>query len=262
MSGYLFSPARTFSYLKYTGLHQKEPPAQLRSQGGKEGADTFLAVVRDISPEQFSIIRAAAKKLKASINDYLLLCMFQTIKKWNDSYSNGSERFYITVPLNLRTPEDRTVGNIISGFNISLKSSAIGEPEETIRLIHQELTDKINSKIAETTVNLGWFLTVFPLGIKNLFYKQLPRVTSPTFSLSNLGIFSPNPAHKDEEGFHYLGEARISRVSITPPAGQWIGMVINTYNNRITFSMTALRSYFSPEAIGAFLDSFIKELLS
>lgn len=258
----LFSPKRTFAYLKYTGLLRKEPPAQLRSQGGEEGANTFLAVVRDISPEQFSTIRAAAKKQKASINDYLLLCMFQTIKKWNHNYSDESERFYITVPVNLRAPEDRTVGNIISGFNISLTSGAIGEPEETIRLIHQELTDKLNSKIAETTVNLGWFLKVFPLRIKNLFYKQLPRITTPTFSLSNLGIFSPNPAHKDEEGFHYLGKARISRVIITPPAGQWIGMVINTYNNRITFSMTALRSYFSPEAIGTFLDSFVRELLS
>lgn len=258
----LFSPRRMYSYLRYTGLLRKEPAARLRPEGGEEGADTFLAVVRDIPPQQFSVLRATARKYKASINDYLLLCMFQTIKKWNLKHSDQSERFYITVPINLHNPEDRTVGNIISGFNISLKSDAIAGREETLRLIQEELATMVNNDIAATTFNLGWFLKLIPLRIKNLFYGQLPRFAAPTFSLSNLGVFSPNPAHRDEEGFHYLGPARISSVSITPPAGQWIGMVINTYNSRITFSMTALRSYFSPQAMGKLLDSFIRELLS
>ena len=258
----LFSPKHIYSYLEYTNLFRKAPPAQLRPQGGKEGADTFLAVTRDIPPQQFSTIRTTAKKYKASINDYLLLCMFQTIKKWNHKGSDKSEHFYITVPINLRPPEDRTVGNIVSGFNISLRNDSIGEPEETVRLIQKELTTMLKKDIAVTTFNLGWYLKLLPLRIKNLFYKQLPRVASPTFSLSNLGIFSPNPSHTDEEGFHYMGPARISSVSISPPAGQWIGMVINTYNKRITFSMTALRSHFSPEGMGEFLDSFIREIIS
>jgi len=260
-SWHLFSPRLIYSYLQYTRLLRKEPSAQLRPQGGEAGADTFLAVVRDIPPQQFNMLRTTAKQYQASINDYLLLCMFQTIKKWNEQETDESERFYITVPINLHNPEDPTVGNIISGFNISLRSDSIGERKETVRLIQKELTTMMNNDIALTTFNLGWFLKLIPLSIKNLFYKQIPRIAAPTFSLSNLGVFSPNPSHKDEEGFHYLGPARIKSVSITPPAGQWIGMVINTYNNRITFSMTALRSYFSPEAVGAFLDLFIRELL-
>jgi len=258
---YHFSPKCIYSYLKYTALLRKEPAAQLHPQGEEEGTRKFLAVVREIPPQQFKTIRTISKNYQATINDHLLASMFQTIKKWNAKWTDKSERIYITVPLNLRSPEDRTMGNILSGFNISLRSESIGKKVKTVRLVQEDLTSMLKNDIARTTVNLAWFLKLIPLKIKLLFYKHLPQIASPTFSLSNLGVFSPNSSHKDEKGFHYMGPARICSITGIPPAGQWVGMAVFTYNNRMALSLTALSSQFSSEAAGELLDSFIGELI-
>ena len=75
-----------------------------------------------------------------------------------------------------------------------------------------------------------------------------------------MGILSPNPSHRDEEGFHCLGGARISDLYGIPAVGAWPMLLLYTYNDRMIFNMSFLESYFPPDTAGRFIDTFLGEL--
>ena len=263
-----FSLRRIYAFLKYSLLLLREPSARLHAEGAEVKGKKVLAVVREIPPHQFKLLRTTARKYNATVNEYLLAAMFQTIKKWNQRWGDTIERIYIGVPVNLRPSNDRMVGNNLSGFNISLTPDLIGDKEKILGLIRKEMTSMMKNDIARTTVNLAWFMKLIPLWLKMFISNYLSHSSShltnslsPTFLLTNLGIFSPNLSHKDKEGFHYMGSARIHSASGIPPVGQWPGMGTFIYNGRITFSLGVLRSQFSLEAAERFLESFISELI-
>ena len=78
--------------------------------------------------------------------------------------------------------------------------------------------------------------------------------------MSNVGICNPNPSHQDEDGFHYLGSARIRTMCFIGYAAPWPQLIALTYNNRMNISLSVFRSQFSLESAQAFLNSFIEEL--
>ncbi|UCG94205.1 MAG: hypothetical protein JSW13_00070, partial [Candidatus Aerophobus sp.] len=82
----------------------------------------------------------------------------------------------------------------------------------------------------------------------------------PSLSFTNLGIFPPNPSHKKEEGFHYMGPARICSISCIGIANPWPMVLVLTYNDRMAISLSVSSSRFSFEVVERFLDSFIQEL--
>ena len=256
-----FALRRMYAFLKYSLLHLRKPSAQLHTEGGEVKEERVLAVFREIPPHQFKLLRTTARKYNATVNEYLLAAMFQTIKKWNQKWGESIERIYIGVPVNLRPSKDRMVGNNLSGFNISLTPDLIVEKGKILSLIRKEMASMVKNDIARTTVNLAWFLKLIPLRLKMLMYKHFPQASSPSFVITNLGIFSPNPSHKDKEGFHYMGPARIHSASGIPPIGQWPGIGTFIYNGRIGFSLGVLRSQFSLEAAERFLDSLIREVM-
>jgi hypothetical protein len=83
---------------------------------------------------------------------------------------------------------------------------------------------------------------------------------APTIVLSNMGVLSPNPEHRDEDGFHYMGSARIRDVYGIPAVGAWPMLLLYTYNNRMIFNMSFLDSYFSAETAGRFINAYLEEL--
>jgi NRPS condensation-like uncharacterized protein len=232
----------------------------VHTQGGEGPVGKWLAVVREIFPYQFNAIRITAKKYQASINEYLLAALFQTIKKWNQQQGGKSGRIYINVPVNLRSPGDHTVGNILSNFDISLRTALIGDKRKMLKLIRKEHISMMENDLARTYINLTWFLKPVPLKLKSFMFKH-PRAFYLSIMLSNLGIFYPNHSHKDEEGFHYLGPARICSISVITAAIPWPQLIYLTYNNRISISLSVFRSHFSLEAAGRLLDSFIQEIM-
>ena len=256
-----FSLRRMHAFLKYSTLLLKEPSAKLNTEGEKGEEKKVLAVVREIPPHQLKAILTTAKKYHVTVNEYLLAAMFQTIKKWNQKWGRNSERIYIGVPVNLRPSKDRMVGNNLSGFNISLTPDLIGDKEKILGLIRKEMTSMVKNDIARTTISLAWFLKLIPLRLKMLMYKRLPQASSPSFVITNLGIVNLNPSHKDKEGFHCMGPARIYSASGIPPIGQWPGMSTAIYSKRMTLTLGVLRSQFSLESAERFLDSFIRELM-
>jgi hypothetical protein len=71
-----------------------------------------------------------------------------------------------------------------------------------------------------------------------------------------------NPPHKDEEGFQYMGPARITGSNVVTAAIPWPQILIHTYNNRMEVSLSVLRSHFSLETAQEFLDRYVEELLA
>ncbi len=255
-----FSLRNYYAYLKHSILLKREPSAQIQTQGRKDSKRMLLTAVREINTSQLKTIRTTVKKYHVTFNDYLLAAMFQTIKKWNQQGGEKSQRIYINVPVNLRSPEDATVGNILSGFNISFMPGLIGEKQEMVRLIRKEFISMMKNDMARTILSLSWILKLIPLKIKMLMFKHHPQTLYPTLALSNIGICNPNPSHKDKEGFHYMGSARISNISFITSAVPWPQVVVLTYNERMTICLSVFRSHFSQEAAEKLLDSFVIEL--
>jgi NRPS condensation-like uncharacterized protein len=164
------------------------------------------------------------------------------------------------VPINLRTPEDRTMSNILSSVTISLTPEALGEIDSLLSLIREQMTALDKNGIARTMLNLSCLLKPVPLALKRYLLKRSFPGFSPTLLLSNLGVLSPNPSHKDEQGFHYMGPARIDNIYVIPNAASWPDLLVSTYNNQIAVTMAVLSSCFSPEAAERFLDSFVESL--
>ena len=165
--------------------------------GGNEESSMqrLLAIARELSPEQFKALRASAKAQQVTINDYLLASMFQTVKKSNGQHHEPPGRIYLDIPVNLRSPDDHTIGNIMGGFRIFLHPAAIGTREETLQKVKEKRSLMMEHDIAEITAEVAWALRPMPLWFKNLLYRRFPEIYCPTLTMSNIGICNPNPSH-------------------------------------------------------------------
>ena len=220
----------------------------------------FKSTVRYIPPDRLARIRGTSKQYGSTINDYLLAAMFQTIKKWCREWLSPSDRIYINVPMSFRTPEDRTLSNVLSGAFISLKPESIGTKEEMLTLVRKEITALAENNVAQTIIRFSALLKPLLISLRINLLKHTSLGYAPTIVLSNMGILSPNSSHQDDEGFHCLGKARITNIHGIPAVAGWPMLLLYTYNNRMTFNMAFLDSFFSPETAGRFIDSFLSEL--
>jgi len=255
-----FSPRRLRPFLKYITQIRKEQSVNLYSHDLPVNPGKYFADFRSLSPRQFEVIRNTAKKNHATINNYLLATIFQTAKKWSQKWIGQSEYIHIQVPINLRSPEDRTISNTISSISVSLKPELIGEKEALLQLIREQIAVLTKNDVASTLLNLSCFLKHIPIVLRGSLVKRAPDFC-PTLLLSNLGVLSPNPFHKDEEGYHCLGPARICNIHAIPPAGTFPNVTVLTYNNQMVIIIAVLNACFSQETAGSLLDAFVDELI-
>lgn len=255
-----FSPRLLRPFFQNFFLTLKDPALNTYPGKTKAIAGKFNTTVRQIPPERMARIRLTSKQYGSTVNDYLLAAMLQTIKKWCHEWITPSDRIYINVPMSLRSPEDRTLSNILSGVTISFKPGSISVKEELLPLIRKEITVLAESHIARTLIDFSSLLKPLPVSLRINILKRTALGYAPTIVLSNMGILSPNPSHRDEEGFHCLGGARISDLYGIPAVGAWPMLLLYTYNDRMIFNMSFLESYFPPDTAGRFIDTFLGEL--
>lgn len=253
-----FSPKLVFPLLRNISLPEKEPPVPLCPQDVSNGARNFVAAVRELSPRQFNLLRSRAKNHQITINSYLLSSMFQAIKKWNQKWNNTTDRIYITTPVNLRSPGDCSIGNLVCSFYISYRPESVGDRDSMLRLIQEEQIFKMEQ--ARQHINLSWFLKCFPLSLKIRFFRKRSHTVGSTLILSNMGNCNPNPRHKDDEGFQYMGSARICNINIIASPLLLPQIDVLTYNGKMSISLSVLRSRFSIEDAEEFLNLFIREI--
>ncbi len=255
-----FSPKLVRTYIKNTSLAKREPPVPLYPRDEEQGEKKLIAAVRSLSPDQFQLLRSRARKEQTTINNYLLSSMFRTIRSWNGRWSVTAGRIYVSVPINLRPPGDRSVGNIISGYYFSLETEAISDRKTLLGFMQKEWPPIV--KHARNNTNLLCFLKPLPLGVKiKMFERQAPQV-GPTLLLSNWGTCHINPDHTDSEGFNCMGEASIKKINTIAHPVQWPQLTVITYNNVLSVSFTVLRSHFPVETADEFLKCFIQDLMA
>ncbi|MBN2297746.1 MAG: hypothetical protein JXM72_04095, partial [Deltaproteobacteria bacterium] len=158
-----FSPRSLRPFLQNYLLMLREPALNVYPGKTKTIIGTFNATVRDIPPERLTGIRGIAKQHGSTINDYLLAAMFKTVKKWSGEWTAPADRIYITVPMSLRPPEDRTLSNILSGVTISLKPASIGAAEEMLPRIRKEIATLAERNVARTLIHFSSLLKPLPV---------------------------------------------------------------------------------------------------
>jgi hypothetical protein len=153
------------------------------------------------------------------------------------------------------------MSNILSSANVSLTPEAITDKAPLLQLIREEMNALTRNDIARTMVNLSCLLKPIPIPLKRFLLKHSIPGFSPTLLLSNLGVLSPNPAHTDEEGFHYLGPARICNIHVIPNAGTWPDVLVSTYNKQLALTIAVLSSCFSSAEAERFLNCLLSNLM-
>ena len=251
------SPRLIGPFLRHIALTKKEPPVPLYPKDEGDGVKTLIAFVKELSPRQFNHIRTNARKHRTTINAYLLATMFQAVTQWNHKWNPPAGRLYLSVPVNLRSPGDHRVGNFVSQFYLTRRSEEVhGHTDTLLRTIQREQTLMLEN--VSRHVHLTWFLKPIPLPLKMLMFKQRTPPDGATLILSNIGRCHPNPHHTDAEGYHCMGPARIRNIHCIAPPVPWPQVDIITYNERMSMSLSVLRSCFSLEDAENFLDLFIE----
>jgi NRPS condensation-like uncharacterized protein len=248
-------------FLKKNRLLFREPAVEVHHHGGKDPAGGFMLVARVLSPDQLGLLKSIAKKRQATINDYMIVAMFKTMKTWNAERGGRSGRFYINVPVSLRAPDDFTASNILGGIFISPDPEALDNEGKLLDQVRTERTFLNENDAAKIDLALTWFFKFIPLKLQELLFNHHSRSLYPSLCLSNIGVCDYNTAHRDEEGFQYMGPARIIGSNVVTAAIPWPQILIHTYNNRMEVSLSVLRSHFSLETAQEFLEAYIRELL-
>lgn len=254
------SPKLISATRRFISLLDKETPVKFYPQEADYGASTFIAAGKELSHQQFDLIRARVKNQKTTINSYFLASMFPTIKKWNQPWNPPPGRVYISAPINLRSPEDRTIGNLVSAFHVSLRSELISDRDSVLPLVHEEQLFKM--EYARQSLNLLCFLKPIPLALKISSLKSRQPDMRCTILLTNLGKCTLNQYHTDKAGVNHMGPARISSINTILYPHPMPQVTVTTYNEKVFMSLSVLRSHFSKEDAGKFLDLFTETLLA
>ncbi|MBN2297749.1 MAG: hypothetical protein JXM72_04110, partial [Deltaproteobacteria bacterium] len=248
-------------FLKKCRLFLREPAAEVHHNGGVDTVGGLMLVARVLSPEQFSLLKSIAKNHQATINDYMIVTMFKTMKGWNERRGGRPGRFYINVPVSLRSPEDLSVSNNLGGITISPDPQALDNNGELLNQVRAQRIFLTENDAARIDPALAWILKFTPLKLQELLFKHHSHALYPSLCLSNIGICDYNPSHKDEEGFQYMGPARIIGSNVVTAAIPWPQMLIHTYNSRMEVSLSVFRSHFSLQTAEEFLRAYIQELI-
>jgi NRPS condensation-like uncharacterized protein len=248
-------------FLKKFWLLFSDPAVEVYHNGKAEPGRGLMLVARLLSPDQLSLLKSIARKHEATINDYMIAAMFKTMKKWNEQRAGRPGRFYINVPVSLRSPEDFTASNTLGGIVISPDPDALNNSGELLSQVRSQRIFLNENDAARIDLALTWFFKFTPLKLKEVLFKHHSHALYPSLCLSNIGVCEYNTVHRDEEGFQYMGPARIIGSNVVTAAIPWPQILIHTYNSRMEVSLSVFRSHFPLETAQDFLDNYIGELL-
>lgn len=210
-------------------------------------------------------LRKAAATNSTTLNDLLLRDLLLTIAQWNASHENqkNDHLYRLVVPCDLRTPIHATLPacNIMGYAFITRQSHDCNRSPATLQGIRDEMRF-IREKNASLYFIRGLeFCQRFLGGIRSL---AKPNHCFATALVSNIGnpkqsFFAQLP---NSNGKVTIGGLTLESVVAFPPLRQntRIGIVLNTYANRLAIGLHYDAKSMSPAEGQQFQDNFLQNL--
>ena len=185
-------------------------------------------------------LKVAANEAGTTLNNLLLRQLFVTLGEWKQSQGDVTQEsvLRITVPVNLRTAEDRLLpaANVVSLVCLDRKIGEIDEQQAFLEGIDQSVQDA-------QRYHWDWMLPA-TLGLMHRFPHQLAkamerkRFSGSTF-LSNIGPALPHCHLPRQAGKLVAGNVVVRDVQFMPVlrAHQGVSFGATTYANSLALSM-------------------------
>ena len=233
------------------------------------GKNTFLsktaAVLREVSAEQFSQYRSAAKRLGTGLNSFLVVAQIAAIDRWKRERKEKSGLISMNIHTGLHPVQSNSgdLSNRFSTLIIHTYPQHRTSLKALVQHVHQEL-DKVQRRgIAEKLICLLWLLDT-RIGAKTVplwgnFLFNNPRIGDSSLA-TNLGRLWAGPDNKTI--ITSLGGAEITACYMAGPPTPSIGsyFVYLTFNNRLYFTFNYFDWALSDADARLFVDMFEKIL--
>jgi len=203
-----------------------------------QAAAPIDAYVRRIwTKEEMKTFAADAKARGVTVNDLLVTRYFMSLAAWQKQKPIWKKGIRISVPMNLRLPEDDIVpaANIVSMVFLDRGGELLNNETELLKTVVTEMLRIKECRQGLAMVRLmDWFVRV--PGLMPLYF-SLP-ICQATSVLTNLGrpFHTSNLMGKD--GLLKAGDITLQSVDTLPPVRKLtaISLSVNSYGGR--FSMT------------------------
>jgi len=219
----------------------------------------------DLSAEESSALRDAAKRQSVSLNDLLTRDNFLAIHDWR--VERGAVRdedwMRLMIPINMRRAEDHSIpaANIVSTVYLDRQPADCDSPDELLRSIHEEMT-----LIKDRELGL-----IFPLTLR--FARMLPggiaRLTANQHCVAT-AVFTNTMRPLDhwrlprEGGLLRVGNLLLEHLDVYAPLRRntLLTCAVLTYNDRLRICARMDGRYLNPTDRDRFLVILHKRLIA
>jgi NRPS condensation-like uncharacterized protein len=223
------------------------------------------AVAHEFDAGQFKVIRANAKLLGGTLNDYLLWNVFRALAEW--SRRHGQPRaptLRVGMPVNMRQPEDEDVPacNIVSMYFLDRKGDALSDEAALHRSIVEETERVKRHQLGLAFWRLLRTCGAVPGGLAvMLARKPLLSNCVNTVTLSNLGLVLATSPIMHEDGKVRAGSLTLTRIELLPPFRHMThgSFGVASYDGRMSVAFHYDPRFLAHEVANAFLQVFVKQ---
>lgn len=205
-----------------------------------------------------------AKQSEVTLNDLLLMCLFNTLKKWILQFDSDSTKqpIRITVPMNLRQKAHLQLPatNIVSMVFLSRELKEINSSLEFLLKLNQEMNLKKRWRLSLIFLKILQFAGCFKGGMQKILNPSKCRSSAV---LSNMGIVLNNPnlpmSSKDQV---ISGNVKLNDIIIMGPLRHQtpINFVSYTYAQTFYISLNYDSRLFKQDEANQLLNLFIEEI--
>lgn len=209
---------------------------------------TFPAVcVFEFNRLETERLLSGAKDKQVTVNDLIARDLFLAIDLWRRQSGVGTPSDWIRlfVPINERTPDDRTLSaaNVMSAVFLERTPRQMTNAETLLRSIQSEMRTVKRARLGLLLIATHWFLRRVPR-LRNLVIRRAGCLASCVFS--NLGIVLSQTPLPRQDGQICIGDVRLEGVEFFAPLRPLthVTICIVTYAERLSVDLQ-----FDPRAI-------------
>ena len=221
------------------------------------------ACTHTFTPEETTQLRNAARQLGGTTNDLLLRDAFLVLYEWNARHDPAGKNrvIRITVPINMRSEEDRTMpaADVVSMVFLDRRPGKFRSPKGLLWSIRLEMNLVKRWRLGLTMIHCLRLFGKFRGGLQVLLPENRCVATAV---LSNLGEPVRNSSLPRLQGQLAAGDLLLERIELLPPIRPMtrasFGVV--SYAGRLTLSLNYDARHLRADEGRLLLDRFVQQL--